>query len=114
MISVMIESLTTRESTRCGSIESPLTLMSRIAGSITSAQRLAKRSWKLDASKQSYYYVLDDQQVPLAPSAETIEQVEETAVKVAEGIRAQRFDPTPSYAACSICDFQLICPAAEK
>ena len=74
----------------------------------------AKRAWKLDASKQSYYYVLDDQQVPLAPSAETIEQVEETAVKVAEGIRAQRFDPTPSYAACSICDFQLICPAAEK
>jgi DNA helicase-2/ATP-dependent DNA helicase PcrA len=74
----------------------------------------AKRSWKLDASKQSYYYVLDNEQVPLAPSEETIEQVEETAVNVAEGIRAQRFEPKPSYAACSICDFQLICPAAEK
>jgi DNA helicase-2/ATP-dependent DNA helicase PcrA len=74
----------------------------------------AKRSWKLDASKQSYYYVLDNEQVPLAPSEETIEQVEETATRVAEGIRAQQFEPTPSYAACSICDFQLICPAAEK
>jgi superfamily I DNA/RNA helicase/RecB family exonuclease len=74
----------------------------------------ARRSWNLEASKQSYYYLLDDVRVPLAPSEEDVERVEKTAVNVAEGIRAQRFEPTPSYAACSICDFQLICPAAEK
>jgi DNA helicase-2/ATP-dependent DNA helicase PcrA len=74
----------------------------------------AKRSWKLEASKQSYYYVLDDEKVPLVPSDEDVERVEKTALDVAEGIRAQRFEPTPSYTACSTCDFQLICPAAEK
>ncbi len=74
----------------------------------------AKESWKLDASRQSYYYVLDDQQVPLEASEETVEQVQETAVRVAEGIRAQSFEARPSWSACSRCDFQLICPAAEK
>ena len=34
--------------------------------------------------------------------------------EVADGILAQQFEPKPSYAACSICDFQLICPAAER
>jgi DNA helicase-2/ATP-dependent DNA helicase PcrA len=73
----------------------------------------AKESWQLDASRQSYYYVLDNQQVSLEPSEETIERVRETALHVAEGIRAQRFEPKPSFAACSTCDFQLICPASE-
>src|SRR5207248_8163436 len=31
-----------------------------------------------------------------------------------EGILAQGFEPTPSYAACSTCDFRIICPAAER
>ncbi len=74
----------------------------------------AKQSWKLDASRQSYYYVLDGEQVPLEPTEETVEKVRETAVKVAEGIRGQHFEPKPSFSACSICDFQLLCPAAEK
>jgi DNA helicase-2/ATP-dependent DNA helicase PcrA len=74
----------------------------------------ARESWKLDASRQSYYYVLDDEQVALGPGDEEVEQVKETAIEVAEGIRSQRFEPKPSWAACSSCDFQLICPAAEK
>jgi len=37
----------------------------------------------------------------------------DTAVEVAEGILAQEFEPTPSLAACSACDYRLICPAAE-
>ena len=41
-------------------------------------------------------------------------RIEETATEVADGILAQQFEPTPSFTACSICDFQLICPAAEK
>jgi DNA helicase-2/ATP-dependent DNA helicase PcrA len=74
----------------------------------------ARQSWQLDASRQSYYYVLDNEQVPLESSDEEIESVRETAITVAEGIRSQRFDPTPSWSACSTCDFQLICPAAER
>ena len=32
--------------------------------------------------------------------------------EVADGILGQGFEPTPSYAACSICDFRIVCPAA--
>jgi DNA helicase II / ATP-dependent DNA helicase PcrA len=27
---------------------------------------------------------------------------------------AQGFEPTPSYAACSVCDYRIACPAAER
>jgi DNA helicase-2/ATP-dependent DNA helicase PcrA len=40
--------------------------------------------------------------------------VREVATEVAEGIRSQGFEPTPSYGACSICDYRLACPAAER
>jgi DNA helicase-2/ATP-dependent DNA helicase PcrA len=36
------------------------------------------------------------------------------AVEVAEGIKAQEFEPTPSQLACSWCDYRLVCPAAER
>jgi DNA helicase-2/ATP-dependent DNA helicase PcrA len=74
----------------------------------------ARESWHLEASHQSYYYLLDNEQVSLEPSDETIERVQATAVEVADGIRSQQFEPTPSYAVCSSCDFQLICPVAER
>lgn len=74
----------------------------------------ARESWKLDSSRQSYYYVLDDEMVPVEPTAESVERIAQTATEVADGILAQHFEPTPSYSACSICDFQLICPAAER
>jgi DNA helicase-2/ATP-dependent DNA helicase PcrA len=34
--------------------------------------------------------------------------------EVADGILSQGFEPTPSFAACSICDYRLVCPAAER
>ena len=34
--------------------------------------------------------------------------------EVGEGILAQAFEPTPSRAACSICDYRIVCPAAER
>jgi DNA helicase-2/ATP-dependent DNA helicase PcrA len=74
----------------------------------------AKESWKLEASKQSYYYVLDNEQVPLEPGEEQVLRIRDTVIEVAERIRGQEFEPTPSWSACSSCDFQLICPAAEK
>jgi DNA helicase-2/ATP-dependent DNA helicase PcrA len=74
----------------------------------------AKESWRLDSSRQSYYYLLDDEKVPVEQTEEDVRRIEETATAVAEGILAQEFEPKPSYAACSSCDFQLLCPAAER
>ena len=33
---------------------------------------------------------------------------------VADGILAQGFEPTPSWSACSMCDYRIACPAAER
>jgi superfamily I DNA/RNA helicase/CRISPR/Cas system-associated exonuclease Cas4 (RecB family) len=74
----------------------------------------ARESWRLESSRQSYYYLLDDEKVPLEPSEEDVRRIEETATEVAEGILAQQFEPKPSFAACATCDFQLLCPAAER
>ena len=50
------------------------------------------------------------------PSAEgdRSDWIRELTLDVAGGILAQEFEPTPSYAACSVCDYQLMCPAAER
>jgi DNA helicase-2/ATP-dependent DNA helicase PcrA len=75
----------------------------------------AKEAWHLEApSRQSYLYVLDDRKVPLPEDPGTTEWIEETVHDVADGILAQGFEPTPSFAACSICDFKIACPAAER
>jgi DNA helicase-2/ATP-dependent DNA helicase PcrA len=75
----------------------------------------ARESWRLDASRQAYYYLLDDEKVAVPDGAgDRGEWVCEVATEVAEGIRAQGFEPTPSYAACSMCDYRLVCPAAER
>jgi DNA helicase-2/ATP-dependent DNA helicase PcrA len=74
----------------------------------------ATQAWSLDASVQSYLYVLDDQKVPLPDDANDAEWISETVREVADGILGQGFEPTPSYAACSICDYRIACPAAER
>ena len=40
--------------------------------------------------------------------------ITETVFSVAEGIQGQGFEPTPSWAACSMCDYRIACPAAER
>ena len=40
--------------------------------------------------------------------------IAETVIEVADGILGQGFEPTPSYAACSMCDYRIACPAAER
>jgi DNA helicase-2/ATP-dependent DNA helicase PcrA len=74
----------------------------------------AREAWRLDSSRQAYYYVLDDEKVEV-PSEEgdRSEWIREVATEVAEGILSQGFEPTPSIAACSVCDYRLVCPAAE-
>jgi DNA helicase-2/ATP-dependent DNA helicase PcrA len=74
----------------------------------------AREAWQLEASRQAYYYLLDDQKVAVTDEGDRGDWVREVAMEVAEGILSQGFEPTPSIAACSICDYRLVCPAAER
>ena len=74
----------------------------------------ARESWELEAASQSYYYVLDDEKVPVARSEEDRDWITETVFTVADGIESQGFEPTPSWSACSMCDYRIACPAAER
>jgi CRISPR/Cas system-associated exonuclease Cas4 (RecB family) len=74
----------------------------------------ARESWQLESSSQAYYYVLDDRKVPVPRGERDAESVKDLVLEVGEGILAQEFEPTPSRAACSICDYRIVCPAAEK
>ncbi len=73
----------------------------------------ARESWQVEATSRAYYYVLDDLVVRL-PGETDEERVRATVMEAGEGIMGQRFEPTPSRAACSICDFRIVCPAAER
>ncbi|HYM55950.1 MAG TPA: PD-(D/E)XK nuclease family protein [Solirubrobacteraceae bacterium] len=73
----------------------------------------AREAWQLESSSQAYYYVLDDLKVPVPRSDRDAESVKDIVLEVGEGILAQAFEPTPSHAACSICDYRIVCPAAE-
>ncbi|HET8639790.1 MAG TPA: ATP-dependent DNA helicase [Solirubrobacterales bacterium] len=77
--------------------------------------RLAAREvWDLEAETGSYYYVLDAEKVNAPAKPDDAERVERTVLEVGEGILGQDFEPRPSKAVCSWCDFRLICPAAES
>ncbi len=72
----------------------------------------AREAWQLESSTQAYYYLLDDQKVSVP--VDNDEWVREVTMEVGEGIMSQGFEPTPSFAACSLCDYRLVCPAAER
>jgi DNA helicase II / ATP-dependent DNA helicase PcrA len=74
----------------------------------------ARESWQLEAAHQAYYYVLDDEKVPVERTADDRDWIAETVFEVADGILGQGFEPKPSWAACSACDYRIACPAAEK
>jgi len=74
----------------------------------------AQESWELETASLAYWYVLDDEKVLVERDAGDREWITETVLEVADGILGQGFEPTPSYAACSTCDFRIACPAAEK
>ena len=73
----------------------------------------AREAWQLDAESGAYWYVLDDEKVAVAGSADDLERVERTVLSVGEGIMGQDFEPRPSPEICSWCDYRLICPASE-
>jgi DNA helicase-2/ATP-dependent DNA helicase PcrA len=74
----------------------------------------AREAWGLEANHGAYYYLLDDQKVAISGDAERADWIRGVALEVAEGIRAQEFEPTPSPRACKLCDYRLVCPAAER
>jgi len=74
----------------------------------------AREAWQLEAAQQAYYYVLDDEKVPVERDDADREWITETVLTVAEGILGQGFEPTPSWSACSMCDYRIACPAAER
>ncbi|MEA2154991.1 MAG: ATP-dependent helicase UvrD/PcrA [Solirubrobacteraceae bacterium] len=74
----------------------------------------AREAWQLEASEQSYLYVLDDEKVRVPSSEIDAAWIADTVDEVAGAILAQDFEPTPSYTACSMCDFRIACPAAER
>ena len=73
----------------------------------------AREAWGIEASTGSYYYVLDGDKVAAPTKPDDAERVERTVLQVGEGILGQDFEPRPSPAVCSWCDYRLICPAAE-
>lgn len=74
----------------------------------------AREAWQFESARGAYYYVLDDAKVPVERDSGDREWIEGVATEVAEGILSQGFEPTPSYTACGICDYRLVCPAAER
>jgi DNA helicase-2/ATP-dependent DNA helicase PcrA len=74
----------------------------------------AREAWGMDATQQSYLYVLDDEKVRVPSSEIDADWIADTVGEVAGGILAQDFEPTPSYAVCSMCDYRIACPAAER
>ena len=74
----------------------------------------AREAWGLEANHGAYYYLLDDQKVAIAGDAERADWIRGVATEVAEGIKAQEFEPTPSPRACKLCDYRLVCPAVER
>ena len=74
----------------------------------------AREAWQIEATERSYYYVLDDVRVRLGATDGAPAWIEETVAEVADGIMAQAFEPTPSHAVCSMCEYRIACPAAEK
>jgi DNA helicase-2/ATP-dependent DNA helicase PcrA len=74
----------------------------------------AREAWQLESSRQAYYYLLDDRRVPVPRGEDGEEWVREAVLRVGEGILAQDFEPTPSPAVCALCDYRIVCPAAER
>ena len=75
----------------------------------------AREAWQLESSRQAYYYLLDDQKVEVpADNGDRSEWIQDVTREVADGILSQGFEPTPSVAACALCDYRLVCPAAER
>lgn len=74
----------------------------------------AREAWQLATRQLSYLYVLDDEKIRVPSNEIDAGWITDTVEEVAGGILAQDFEPTPSYSVCSMCDYRIACPAAER
>lgn len=74
----------------------------------------AREAWHLESSRQAYHYVLDDEKIRVPAEELDRDWITDTVMQVADGILSQGFEPTPSFSACSMCDYRIACPAAER
>jgi DNA helicase-2/ATP-dependent DNA helicase PcrA len=74
----------------------------------------AREAWDLGETSQAYYYVLDDRKVQVPRGEGDADWVRGAVLAAGEGILAQAFEPTPSPGVCALCDYRIVCPAAER
>jgi DNA helicase-2/ATP-dependent DNA helicase PcrA len=74
----------------------------------------AREAWGLPGAVQSYYYVLENEKVPVEHTEDELERVRTAVTEIADGILSQEFEPRPRPDICAACDYRIICPAAEK
>ena len=74
----------------------------------------AREAWGLPGAVQSYYYVLENEKVPVEHTDDELARVRTTVTQIADGILSQEFEPRPRPDICAACDYRIICPAAEK
>jgi DNA helicase II / ATP-dependent DNA helicase PcrA len=73
----------------------------------------AREAWNLPNTRRSYYYLLDDQKVPVPNDPDGADWVADKVLEVGARILAQDFEPTPSPSACARCDYRIVCPVAQ-
>jgi DNA helicase-2/ATP-dependent DNA helicase PcrA len=74
----------------------------------------ARESWEVNAERLAYYYVLDDEKVPVPSACMDPDWIAGVVEEVGAAIAAQRFEPTPSPSVCAMCDFRIACPAGDR
>jgi RecB family exonuclease len=74
----------------------------------------ARASWEVEAERLAYYYVLDDEKVPVPSACMDPDWIAGVVGEVGAGIAAQRFEPTPSPSVCALCDYRIACPAGDR
>ncbi len=72
----------------------------------------AREVFRFDPLSLSYYYLETSERVTVEKPQERLEEDRQTIVRVAEGIRAERFPARPDRMKCAGCDFRLLCPSA--
>lgn len=74
----------------------------------------ARESWGVTAGRLAYYYVLDDEKVPVPSSCLDPDWIAGVVEEAGAAIAAQRFEPTPSPRVCAMCDYRVACPAGDR
>jgi ATP-dependent DNA helicase UvrD/PcrA len=72
----------------------------------------AREVFRFDPLSLSYYYLETSERVTVDKPRERLDEDRQRIIKVAEGIRAERFPAKPDRMKCSGCDFRMLCPSS--